>query len=110
MLGGREIVTKVYRRSEVRVGTGYDDIFCRIVARKRHPLNARAYRKIIFLLLDPPGQRDIISIRREGIRIAEQAVEMRILLERIYVVVGIVDRPAMRIIVAIIQLQDGMFG
>ena len=75
MLGRREIVTKVYRRGEICIGARHGYIFCRIVAGKRHPLNAGTYRQVIFLLLEPPGQRDVVGIRREGVGVAEQVVE-----------------------------------
>lgn len=111
MLGRGETIHEIDRRGEIGIRALYRQIvFSRVDAGKRHPLDPRADRKIISLLLPPVRERNIVGIGRKRIRIAEQTVEFRILIEGIYKVIGIVDRPAVIIIVAVIQLQDGMPG
>ena len=110
MLGARKIITEVDRRRQIRIPAGYGVKLRGIITGKRRPLNAGPDRKVEFLFLDPPGQGDLVGVLREFIGIAEQAVIRIIAFQRIDVVIRIVDRRAVRIDMAIVQLQDHVFG
>jgi len=102
MLGARKIIHEVNRRRKVGIVADHRNVLGGIVTIEGGPLNTGTNGQIEFLVLDPPGQGNLIGVLGELIGIAEQAVKGSIALQGIHIIIGIVDRRAVRIGMAVI--------
>ena len=106
MLGRRELIVEIYRRSIVDVIMFYIDPLGRIVAVKIRPLDAGADGQVVFRMLDAPGEGQLVGVLSEFIGVAKEAVEGGISFYRIHEVISAVDRRTAGPGMSIVQLKD----
>ena len=86
------------------------DIFGRIQAVETQELNSGSDVEVGLSGLQPIADTDPIAIAHEFIRIAEQAVELRIGLGGILIIVGVIGGGAPGIGMVVVELEDGMLA